>query len=538
MIRRVVVGAVLAAGAVGAVVATDDPARIGAAAFGSAEPQVQPVVPAARSLGVTWFCPGAPASAEEPGAIVMANPTDVEVRAVVNLVRAEGDTVQSVETVGARSTLVLNLAERAPSTFTAAMVETRSGSLVVEQRTVTKVASASSPCVTTTSAMWHSADGATSKDALYDLMLFNPYPADAVVDLEFFTEEGRNTEKGIYIPAGSLKVIDLGERGTRRKNEVSVSVSAVAGRVVAGRLLQFDGTGDRSGIVSGPLAPAASTSWVFPDGVMADNSVETVVIYNPNEQCAQVEMQVFPDDVTTVPAQQLITVPPGEAQRVEMFRDDQLAPGAHRIVLTSVNDVAVVAERVIDEAKGVSSTFGSHLAANRWWFVDGNTAASQRERIVVANPTGLPATVTLRELGPGGLKVIAGAENVAVEPGKSMGFDLDQLLPGRSTLTVLVDASGPVIAERTQRVDGAVGGHRVLGLPEAGVPAVSPVVEQNLDLESDLGGDENLPLDTGSVDSGSVDTGSVEGSSPNSGAPGTGGAPSVTAASGSTAAPN
>jgi hypothetical protein len=235
---------------------------------------------------------------------------------------------------------------------------------------------------------------------------------------------------------------------------------------------------------------------VFADGLKGDKLVETVVLYNPGEQRAEIQVTVYPDDVTTVPRPQVVSVGAGAAERVELFSDANLAAGRHRTVLVSLNDVPFVAERVIAEINGFSSTLPSYLAAPRWWFVDGSSVPGRHEQLVVANPTAVPITMTVRVLGKGGLNVVPGAENLAIDGGKSLVVTLDQLLSGQAELTVVIDATGPVIAERTLRVDGVAGAHRVLGVPANAVPALAPITGAD-------GSEPGLSLDGTQVGDGS-----------------------------------
>ncbi len=91
----------------------------------------------------------------------------------------------------------------------------------------------------------------TQADAVSHLVVYNPLPTDAVVDLSFASE----AEAGVYIPpelvglvvpAANTISIDIGAH-VRRRDVLSATVRARLGRVVVDHLQRFDGSSGRVG---------------------------------------------------------------------------------------------------------------------------------------------------------------------------------------------------------------------------------------------------------------------------------------------------
>jgi hypothetical protein len=485
MRRPVMLALVLAAG-VASVVTTRHTTATREPQFGTAPAAVQALQPRATAISVSWMCPGVPATVESPGVIAVVNPLDLTATIDVTLMQSDGRPRRIRQDVPALSRIELELSKLAPAPFTAAVVESRWVELVVEQRAVVGGTVVSAPCMSATSDRWYSADGSTAKDASSSLLLMNPFPADAVVDLEFTTEEGQSAQRGVLVPGRSLRVVDLGEEGTRRKNNVAMTAKVIIGRVVAGRVTRFDGSADRVGVVAGPLSPALGTELLFADGSTTADASERYVVYNPGAERAEVQIVFYPDVPATTTNPIVIdpvatTVAPGETSTVDPARL-ALPAGPHRAVVTSLNGVGVVVERVISSspstgAPGVSSVFGSQVSAAKWWVGDAPLSGGGHARIVVANLTGTPGRVTISVLGPAGSRPLIGATDVEIVPSGSRTFDLERLTPGAARLAVLVEATVPVVVERVQRVDGVVGLARSLGLPAATVAGSAAIVE-------------------------------------------------------------
>ncbi len=86
-----------------------------------------------------------------------------------------------------------------------------------------------SPCADRASSTWYLADGTTTADASLTLVLYNPFPDDAVVDVSLTTVE-RTLQppslQGAVVPGHSVRIVDLGQQAQREE----VVSTAVKGR--------------------------------------------------------------------------------------------------------------------------------------------------------------------------------------------------------------------------------------------------------------------------------------------------------------------
>src|SRR5205085_4719600 len=105
--------------------------------------------------------------------------------------------------------------------------------------------------------------------------LYNPFPDDAIVDMAFSTEQGRDAPsafQGVVVPANSVVPVDIGSH-VRRRAHVSAAIHARRGRIVVEQLQVHNGDGRKGvGLMLG--APRTATSFVFPDGIAGSDQME------------------------------------------------------------------------------------------------------------------------------------------------------------------------------------------------------------------------------------------------------------------------
>ncbi len=445
-------------------------------AYGTATAPVQPVASPASAATTTWFCPGVPSPPDgsTAGFVTMANPTDTDLPATLTVVPSEGAAVKREMTLTAHATTSVNLAEVAPATFAAAQVDIAGGGAVVEQSVAKGEIRDPSACATATAPTWYVAGGVTTRDATLTYFLYNPYPDDAIVDMDFATNEGRFAPQplqGLVVRGGTMRAVSITDQ-VRRRTAVAGTVNARAGRIVVGRIQTFDGTAGPEGFTSGVAAPAPATVWLFPDGRRVPQVSERVVVYNPGPDSAEVDIEVRPpssseeDDVTLATLQSL-SVSPFSTTAYDVTGDATVADGVHSIVVSSANGTPIVVERITnlvakEGTRGVSSMLGSRLSAPRWLLATGGSSDSVVEEITVINDADANATVTLSTLEADGPKPLG--DPLTVPASGFVQVKLNDLLE-RAPVTVLVESETPVVVERGLIFKGEVGTSRQLGVP-------------------------------------------------------------------------
>jgi hypothetical protein len=419
----VVIGSVVAVGIVG----RGDPAEV-SPAFASLGAPTMPFVPGGSFITSSWFCPGVPAAGGDlGGSVILTNPTDTAIEGRLTVYTSAPDTAPATEpvTIAARATTTVDLTTlQSTGDFLSALVEMDGGGGFVEQLALHPSGNAVSPCANASSSNWYFAHGFTMQGSTVQLVVTNPYPSSAIVDVSLATEAGiRNPGKlrGVVVPGQSIQVLDLVEFA-RDEPIVSARVEATRGRVVTGRAQHFVG-GGRLGYSMAMGAPALSSQYYFAEGEAGPDITERYSVYNGSDQDVTVDVvflsvPVTPDFLNDTQ----IEVPSGEV--VELSTDDvpNLPDGRHGAVFSTFAEESIVVERSLTRPAGesIATTLvvGSPpgLASQRWSSSVGTDVAVENV-IVVLNVDAVRTTVSVSTLGPGGFVPVPGLEAVPLAAG-------------------------------------------------------------------------------------------------------------------------
>jgi hypothetical protein len=219
-------------------------------------------------------------------------------------------------------------------------------------------------------------------------------------------------------------------------------------------------------------------------------ATERIVVYNPGDHRAEVEVSVIPTTDEPAPAPQpfRLRLGAGDYEVVDYGDQDRIAPGVHHTtVVRSTNGEPVVAERVtVDQgplpartegtASGdtptrpseITATTGARLAAPEWRFPSLADPDVEDSTVIftVFNPDPAEAVEVSVTLLMAERSDDAHRDQVVVPPGTAMALELDAVQAAEARAATVV-ADGPVVVERVVRL--ADGRRRTLrpGIPAA-----------------------------------------------------------------------
>lgn len=455
--------------------------------------------------------------------------------------------VQELE-VPAHGQATLRLGDVVDAPLAAAVVEVDGGDVAVEHRVRGDHGADAVPCSTSPSPRWHLAWGATTRDAVHLVVLFNPFPSPAIVDAVFMTESGAREPvrfQGLPVPARSVVGVELGD-DVRRAERVSATVEVRSGSIVVEHVQVYDGSLGRRGVSLTPGAPGPGTTWVFAGGEAAvpvpatpppggddgeddgdrdedagdaedgdedggseeaapDEPVpaEQIVVYNPGGERAEVDVSVVPvaDEPQPVPPPFGLSIRAGGHQVVDLGAEARVpADLPHVTVVRSTNGVPVVAQRVtVDRGpevrppgarrpvrrSEVTATLGARVAAPTWHVPAVAEVAADGATVAVAVYNPDPArAVEARLVGDGAGDVVGDLDPVEVPPGGRATVEVDAEAVPDLAWAV-VEADGPVVVERVVRL---LDGRRASAGP--GVPVGEGAVRlDDLAARGPLGGE-------------------------------------------------
>ena len=475
----------------------------GSVAEGSELAEAMPVAAPADALSSVWYCAGGTASKGgiADHVVVISNPTARRVTGSVTAIPSVGRSVTKAETLAPHSRLRVALSGLVTAPFVAGQVEFQGAGIVVEHEVSGPDGIDAAPCASSASSQWYFASGATTRNAQETLVLFNPFPDAASVDISFATPEGIRTPssyQGFQVPGRSVVATTVNTQAAVDA-QVSTSVVARSGRIVVDRIQTFNGDyatdteADRAaepyrpkGLTIALGVPRPATTWLFPVGVKDEGAHERFVIYNPGTRDAQVDVGVTLVDpsVNGEIDPFSVTVSAGTYQVVDLDDEDRVPTRVdHSTVVVSRNGVPLVVDRLLDmvapfPGSGTGASSGTSLVAPTWVFASGgNVPGKLSERITVQNPGGRPVTVKVQVVAGGRLRSIAGVGPVTLGAYGHRVIRFADKLDDRQ-VSVLITASAPIAAERLLFRIGDLGMSTAMGIPLPAGLAAAPASAQ------------------------------------------------------------
>lgn len=409
----------------------------------------------AKDPVTTWFCPGGsgPGGAAELTVEILSRSSEPRTARVSVAPGGRVDVAGADFGVeippGGRT--VLAPADAVPGAqWVGAVVEVNGSDVVVEQTVTGLVGGVGrSPCLTRAAESWVVPYGATRFEAegeRFVVMLLNPFPDDAVADVEFAADVGPDSLQGVVIPAGEVVAIDVTEEVTVA-SAVAVAVDVVAGRLSVSRLQAANGPAAGRGIRVAPGIPGGAPLWHLPLAAAVAGRRDLVAVTNLSEELsAEVDIEILaggtaPGDPASAPDPIETTVRPGRTVVVDLSEMDRLAgTGPLSLIVQSLDGVpvAVSLDSVVlgaragpvapgsDRVVGTAAAAGADGAARRWLVPVESInpdpdPASAGSSVIIVNPstTGI-ATIALDVGG----EVIA---EIELAPGRRALLPVDEL---------------------------------------------------------------------------------------------------------------
>jgi hypothetical protein len=515
---------------------------------GSVLERSAPVAAPVGAPSSTWYC--AAGTATGPGGeaeqiLVIANDGEEALEATLTAHADDGEQTTETVTLDGRSRTQVRVSELIEAAWASVVVEAPGGGIAVDHVVTGPTGRSVGPCASSVSPTWYLPAGTTALGVSHRLVLFNPFAADAVLDVAFETETDRRTPEeyqGLVVPAGHVSVLAVSDVVTVR-DQVATEVVARSGLVVAE---QLEIVTDESELPTSTAlalgAPGPAPAWHLPAGPALGGDVTgRVVVFNPGDEAAEVDVQVALEDPAAHPVVEPfeLTVRAGQFAEVDLAADGRVPQGvAWSAVAVTRNDVAVVAGTVVQVAgdaaggddggdgdgggdgqppdRGRTVSVGSPVVAAEWRVPYGGEADGEPPELALVNPSSTEERrVRLEAVGEGSVEAVPEPAEVVVPAGGRAAVRPEGLeAPGTVSLRVVAD--GPVSVARTQVFAGdgglatapavAVGGTLELATAPEPVDATDPSVALEGIIPDDTGPPPDDTSGAGSGD-GSSDAG-------------------------------
>lgn len=327
-------------------------------------------------------------------------------------------------------------------------------------------------CAPAAATRWFFPEGNSTVTHDERLIVYNPFPDEAVVKVSLLTPGGEKSKAGLAdqaVPSESSITLALKDYILEQK-VLGAVVSATRGRVVAWRLSVARPDDLPSGVQFTLGATELADTWYFPEGAVGPGFEERLSILNPGTDEATVDVTLVSAS-RSVPAAGATEVPVPPRSTVSVVLDDAALAGERGgagAIVESANGVPIVVERTVfyatQEIDGTASEIGSATPALRW-FLGPATSHPDADTAVLLNVSSERAQVSLKLLSAGGRPLEPRSlANLSVPAGARLRVPLGEITDGEA-YAVVVDASAPVVAERFSYSSGAGDVSSLMGIP-------------------------------------------------------------------------
>jgi hypothetical protein len=449
-----------------------------------------------RVLSSSWFCAGGTASGTgvAPSELVVSNAAAHALAGSAELVSAAGVRHTERVLVPAGSSEVIRedplvRPGRRLKGWVGAVVTLYGGMASVSQVVRSRQGTSEQPCASSAARQWYFASGSTLRNAAGYLSLLNPYPQDAIADLSFTTDYGREAPlafQGIVVPPVGLTVVDLGAH-LRRREHIATTVSVRAGQLVAyetevvtsppagAPLLGTPGAANPVAPVGGvqlTLGTEPATTLWWPDAGDGPGLTETFEIYDPGPSEARLTLSLLSGQSSAglpTPGLRVVSgaaglssssqfvVPPfGWASVTTNGEPWALPASTYAARLESTNGVPIVAVRTLMAAapsatRGLAALPGQEMVVRQWvlgglWEpTSARLARAGQAWLGAVNPGPEPSRLAVERLVHGRLRPVTELGGLELGPGQRGGWLLPLALAKNP---VVLTASRPVLVEQ------------------------------------------------------------------------------------------
>ena len=250
-------------------------------------------------------------------------------------------------------------------------------------------------CAEKPSDTWYFPAGSSELGFDERLLLYNPFPDEAVARITFFTPTGPRSKASlddVAVPSGGWTEVEV-NRFMNTQDVLSASVDAVRGRLIAWKVLFAKPERTPPGASFTLGAPEPAPRWYFPQGFLGDGASEVLSILNPTADEVTVTLTTFGSGVGLGPARaNEIQLEPETSQDIALedleFVLNEGVDLAHvGVVVTSNNGVPIVVERTLStNAEGVGRTQEVGLTeAGTTWMLPPIARGSSADELIFLN---------------------------------------------------------------------------------------------------------------------------------------------------------
>jgi hypothetical protein len=409
----------------------------------------------------TWYlAEGSTAGGMETWVLVQ-NPNDSEAEVELTYITPAGAIPGPREKIPANSRKTYEVAKTVPDTWEVSTKVTSDKEVIAERAMYGngRTWGTDSIGVTAPATTWYLAEGSTAGGMETWVLVQNPNDKEADVSLTYMTPSGARPGPREKIPANSRKtyevaktVPDTWEVSTKVTSENGVGVTAERAMYGNGRTWAHDSVGTAT----------ISKNWYLAEGSTAGGMETWVLVQNPNDSEAEVELTyITPAGAIPGPREK---IPANSRKTYEVAKT---VPDTWEVSTKVTSDKEVIAERAMygNGRTWGTDSIGVTAPATTWYLAEGSTAGGMETWVLVQNPNDKEADVSLTYMTPSGARP-GPREKIPANSRKT--YEVAKTVPDTWEVSTKVTSENGVgvTAERAMYGNGRTWAHDSVGASE------------------------------------------------------------------------
>jgi hypothetical protein len=308
---------------------------------------------------------------------------------------------------------------------------------------------------------WYLAEGYTGDNFETYILVQNPNNTATQVNVTYMFQDGTNT-RFITIPANARYTIVAQDADQVGPDQAfSTKVTADQPVTVERAMYWPNGDGTMAGHDTAGVTTPAST-WYLAEGFTGTSAQTFILIQNPNNSAAQVNLTYMFQDGTDLT--RTVSVPGNSRYTILANEDTQVGPDqAFSTKLTA--DLPIIAERTMYFSNEGHAANGITTPMNTWYLAEGYTGDGFETYILIQNPNDTEAHVDITYMLQNG----SNTRSITIPAGSRftiLANENAQVGPNQAFSTKLT-ANQPIIVERAMywpNGEGTMAGNDTTGI--------------------------------------------------------------------------
>ena len=381
--------------------------------------------------------------------ILLQNPNPTAATATVTFMQDNGVAITRQYGLPATSRLSLYANQIIPNAAISTLVQS-DRPIFAERAMYFRTDGHGSPGINQPALTWYLAEGSTAPPFDTWILVMNPNPTPARVTFTLMAEDGTN--KVVYRDMPPTSRCSLFANQELPNAAFSSRVEGSVPIIVERAMYLSSGGGHGT---TGVTAP--SRTWYLAEGDTRPGYDTWLLLMNPNDTPTVAAVTFAREDGTLLTGHHTL----GPRSRYSIFAN-QVIPDA-RISIRVQADQPIIAERAMYFGRGgAHDTVAAPRLASVWYLPEGSTAPPFHEFVLVANPNAFPVNVTITWMQEGGRN---STQQLTIGPNARATVDANRVIPN-AAISARVEASAPVVVERSMYFSNGNGGTNTIGIPD------------------------------------------------------------------------